>query len=42
MDAMREDNRRIAREASESAYIWDSERARKIDIVDDGNSVEYI
>ena len=35
-------NWRIARETSESAYSWDIKRAKKTDIVDDGNSVEYI
>ena len=39
---VREDNWRIARETLESVYNWDSERSSKTDIVDDGNSVEYI
>ena len=33
--------RRIARDTSESAYNWDSERAGKTEIVGEGNSVEY-
>ena len=40
MDAAREGNRRIARETSELAYIWDSERAGKTEIVNGGNIVE--
>ena len=32
----------IARESSESAYIWDSKGVGKTDIVSVGNSVEYI
>ena len=32
--------RRISRETSESAYILDSEGVGKMEIVDDGNSVE--
>ena len=39
---VRVDNRYIARELSESAYIWYSIRTGKMEIVDDGNSVEYI
>ena len=39
---VRSDNRLIARETSELAYSWDSERAGKTEIVDDGNSMEYI
>ena len=42
MDVVRDSNRRIARETSESMYIWDNERSRKTEIVDNGNSVEYI
>ena len=33
LDEVRVDNWRIAREASESAYIWNSERAGKTGIV---------
>ena len=39
---VRADNRRIERETLELAYSWDSERAGKTEIVDEGNSVEYI
>ena len=39
-DAVRDSNWRIARETSESEYSWDSERARKTEIVDDGKIVE--
>ena len=42
MDVVRDGNRHIAREALELVYIWDSERARKTEIVGDINSVEYI
>ena len=35
-----EKSRCIARETSESTYIWDSERAEKTEIVDKSNSVE--
>ena len=42
MDTVRGVNQHIERETSESGYIWDSERAGKTEIVNDGNSVEYI
>ena len=37
---VRDDNQRIERDTSESAYIWDSVRIGKTDIVDVRNSVE--
>ena len=40
-DMVRDSNRRIARETSESAYIWDSKGVRKAEIDDNGNSVQY-
>ena len=41
-DTVRADNWRIARETLELAYIWDRKRVVRTEIVDDGNSVEYI
>ena len=41
-DTVKNANYRIARETSEPAYIWDSERDGKTEIFDNGNSVEYI
>ena len=42
LDAVRSDSCCLAREISESAYSWDSERSMKTEIVDENNSVEYI
>ena len=42
MDTVRDGNQHIERETPESEYIWYSERARKAEIFNDGNSVEYI
>ena len=39
---VRDSNRRIARELSESAYSCDSQGDGKTEIDNDGNSVEYI
>ena len=41
-DMVRVDNQCKAMETSESEYNWYSERSRKMEKVDDGNSVEYI
>ena len=41
-DMVMDSCRCIARETSESAYIWDSEGVGKTEIDDDRNSVEYI
>ena len=39
---MRYGNFCIARETSDLAYRWDSERVEKKEIFNDGNNVEYI
>ena len=39
-DTVRVDNWIIARETSDSAYIWDRDRAGNMVIVNDRNSVE--
>ena len=40
MDTVRKSRRHIARESSESVYIWDKKRVGKAEIVGVGNSVE--
>ena len=40
LDKVMESSWRIAREISESEYIWDCERVGKMEIVNNGNSVE--
>ena len=40
-DTVTESSWRIARETSESEYSWDSERAGKTEIFDDGFIVDY-
>ena len=42
LDVVRDSNWRIARETLDLEYRWDSERAGRTEIVDDGNSVEQI
>ena len=39
-DMVMEKSRRIARETSELAYSWDSDRVGKMEIVDGGISVD--
>ena len=39
---VRNGNRNTERETLESVYIWDIKRDGKKEIVDNGNSVEYI
>ena len=41
-DVVRESNQFIARESLELAYSCDREMVGKTEIIDDGNSVEYI
>ena len=41
-DMVRKSSQCIARESSESAYIWDSKRVGKTEVFGIGNSVEYI
>ena len=40
LDAVRSDSCCLAREISESAYIWDSKRSGKTEIVDKNDNVE--
>ena len=42
LDRVMDSSRRIAREISGSAYIWDSKDSGKTEIASDGNRVEYI
>ena len=40
MDLLRDSNQKIARDSSESRYSWDSNRSRKTETFNNGNSVE--